>query len=176
MIKILKPDHEDRKLCFHELIDTWRENGYCLVEKTDDYCCWIEEGNVLLYDYPRLIDRPPKNFKIGFLPTASKDNQKKIDLFYKRFENSNLELSHFSLCSKIEGFKGWLLSKDIIYVGGGNTFYMLEIWKKNNLIEIFNKPSEENNILNGIDNLIELDNIENEILINEFNNKIEKDL
>ena len=65
MIKILKPDHEDRKLCFHELIDTWRENGYCLVEKTDDYCCWIEEGNVLLYDYPRLIDSPPKNFKIG---------------------------------------------------------------------------------------------------------------
>ena len=46
----------------------------------------------------------------------------------------------------------------------------------NRLIEIFNKPSEENNILNGIDNLIELDNIENEILINEFNNKIEKDL
>tara|TARA_R100000231_G_scaffold101108_1_gene75325 strand:- start:19 stop:219 length:201 start_codon:yes stop_codon:yes gene_type:complete len=46
----------------------------------------------------------------------------------------------------------------------------------NHLIEIFNKPSEENNILNGIDNLIELDNIENEILINEFNNKIEKDL
>ena len=30
-----------------------------------------------------------KNFKIGFLPTASKDDQKKIDLFYKRFENSN---------------------------------------------------------------------------------------
>ena len=72
-----------------------------------------------------------KNFKVGFLPTASKDNKKKIDLFYKRFENSNLELSHFSLCSKIEGFKGWLLSKDIIYVGGGNTFYMLEIWEKN---------------------------------------------
>ena len=46
----------------------------------------------------------------------------------------------------------------------------------NHLIEIFNKPSEEINILNGIDNLIELDNIENEILINEFNNKIEKDL
>ena len=45
-----------------------------------------------------------KNFKVGFLPTASKDNKKKIDLFYKRFENSNLELSHFSLCSKIERF------------------------------------------------------------------------
>ena len=90
-----------------------------------------------------------KNFKIGFLPTASKDNQKKIDLFYKRFENSNLELSHFNLCSKIEGFRDWLLSKDIIYVGGGNTFYMLEIWKKNNLTKIFkeayNKAIEQLN-------------------------------
>ena len=45
-----------------------------------------------------------ENLKIGFLPTASKDDKKKIDLFYKRFENSSLELSHFSLCSKIEGF------------------------------------------------------------------------
>ena len=91
-----------------------------------------------------------KNFKIGFLPTASKDNKKKIDLFYKRFENSNLELSHFSLCSKIEGFKGWLLSKDIIYVGGGNTFYMLEIWEKNNLIEIFKEAYNKGIILSGV--------------------------
>ena len=29
-----------------------------------------------------------KNLKIGFLPTASKDDQTKIDLFYKRFEKS----------------------------------------------------------------------------------------
>ena len=91
-----------------------------------------------------------KNFKIGFLPTASKDNQKKIDLFYKRFENSNLELSHFNLCSKIEGFKGWLLSKDIIYVAGGNTFYMLEIWEKNNLIEIFKEAYNKGIILSGV--------------------------
>ena len=91
-----------------------------------------------------------KNFKIGFLPTASKDNKKKIDLFYKRFENSSLELSHFSLCSKIEGFKGWLLNKDIIYVGGGNTFYMLEIWEKNNLIEIFKEAYIKGIILSGV--------------------------
>ena len=91
-----------------------------------------------------------ENFKIGFLPTASKDNQKKIDLFYKRFENSNSELSHFNLCSKIEGFKDWLLSKDIIYVGGGNTFYMLEIWEKNNLIKIFKEAYNKGIILSGV--------------------------
>ena len=91
-----------------------------------------------------------KNFKIGFLPTASKDDKKKIDLFYKRFENNYTELSHFNLCAKIEGFKGWILSKDIIYVGGGNTFYMLEIWKKNNLIEIFKEAYNKGVILSGV--------------------------
>ena len=91
-----------------------------------------------------------KNLKIGFLPTASKDDQTKIDLFYKRFENNYTELSHFNLCAKIEGFKGWILSKDIIYVGGGNTFYMLEIWKKNNLIEIFKEAYNKGVILSGV--------------------------
>ena len=91
-----------------------------------------------------------KNFKIGFLPTASKDNQKKIDLFYKRFDNNYLQLSHFTLCSKIEGFKDWILNKDIVYVGGGNTSYMLEIWKKNNLIEIFKEAYNKGIILSGV--------------------------
>ena len=44
----------------------------------------------------------------------------------------------------------------------------------NNKEIIYNNKPIKN--VNGIDNLIELDNIENEILINEFNNKIEKDL
>ena len=91
-----------------------------------------------------------KNFKIGFLPTASQDNQKKIDLFYKRFENIGSKLSHFNLCSKIEGFKDWLLKKDLIYVGGGNTFYMLEIWEKNNLIKIFKEAYNKGIILSGV--------------------------
>ena len=91
-----------------------------------------------------------KNFKIGFLATASKDNQKKIDLFYKRFENNCSELSHFNLCTKTEGFKDWILNKDIIYVGGGNTFYMLEIWKKNNLIKIFKEGYSKGIILSGV--------------------------
>tara|TARA_Y100001938_G_scaffold129904_1_gene185331 strand:- start:601 stop:780 length:180 start_codon:yes stop_codon:yes gene_type:complete len=56
------------------------------------------------------------------------------------------------------------------------TYNNKEIKNVNHLIEIFNEPSEENNILNGIDNLLELDNIENEILINEYKNKIAKDI
>ena len=69
---------------------------------------------------------------IGLLATASKDDEEKIRSYYKRFENTNSELSHFNLTSNVNGFSEWLLSKDLIYVGGGNTSFMLEIWKKNN--------------------------------------------
>ena len=87
---------------------------------------------------------------IGFLGTASKDDEEKINKFYKRFENTNSELSHFNLTSNIIGFHEWLLSKDIVYVGGGNTFYMLEIWKKNNLEQIFKDAYEKGLILSGV--------------------------
>ena len=98
-----------------------------------------------------VIDQFKKtNIKIGFLATASKDDEKKISLFYKRFENTESELSHFNLTFNIEGFSKWLLSKDIIYIGGGNTVFMLEIWKKNKLEHIFKDAYEKGIILSGI--------------------------
>ena len=87
---------------------------------------------------------------IGFLGTASKDDKEKINNFYKRFDNTGSELSHFNLTSNINGFHEWLLSKDIVYVGGGNTFYMLEIWKKNSLEQVFKKAYEKGLILSGV--------------------------
>ncbi len=91
-----------------------------------------------------------ENLNIGFLATASKDNEKKIEFFYNRFENLNLQLSHFNLCSHVKNFSEWILSKDIIYIGGGNTAYMLNFWRENNLISIFNKAYENGIILSGV--------------------------
>ena len=88
--------------------------------------------------------------KIGFLATASKDDKNKIHLFYKRFENIKYELSHFNLTSDANGFSEWILNKDIVYIGGGNTFLMLEIWKKNNLENIFKDAYEKGIILSGV--------------------------
>ena len=90
------------------------------------------------------------NNKIGFLATASKDDKKKITLFYKRFENTEFELSHFNLTSNINGFSEWLMSKDLVYIAGGNTVFMLEIWKKNKLEHIFKDAYEKGTILSGI--------------------------
>jgi len=90
------------------------------------------------------------NNKIGFLATASEDDEKKINLFYKRFENTEFELSHFNLTSNINGFSEWLMSKDLVYIAGGNTVFMLEIWKKNKLEHIFKDAYEKGTILSGI--------------------------
>ena len=90
------------------------------------------------------------NINIGFLPTASNDNQEKIDLFYKRFKSQKLKLSHFNLCSSVEGFNEWMLNKDIIYVGGGNTSEMINIWKRHDLIKVFKDAYEKGiNFLDG---------------------------
>ena len=91
-----------------------------------------------------------KKIKLGFLATSSKDEVKKISLFYKKFENKNLELSHFNLTQKIDGFSSWILNKDIIYVGGGNTSFMLDIWRKNSLDKIFKKAYENGIVLAGV--------------------------
>ena len=90
------------------------------------------------------------NNKIGFLATASKDDEKKISLFYKRFENTDFELSHFNLTTNINGFSEWIMSKDLVYIGGGNTVFMLEIWRKNKLEHIFKEAYEKGIILSGI--------------------------
>ncbi|MBD1173571.1 Type 1 glutamine amidotransferase-like domain-containing protein [Pelagibacterales bacterium SAG-MED03] len=90
------------------------------------------------------------NNKIGFLATASKDDEKKISLFYKRFENTEFELSHFNLTSNINGFSEWIMSNDLVYIGGGNTVFMLEIWRKNKLENIFKNAYEKGIILSGI--------------------------
>ena len=87
---------------------------------------------------------------IGFLGTASKDDKEKINKFYKRFENTSSELSHFNLTSNIDDFHEWLLSKDIVYVGGGNTSFMLEIWRKNNFEQLFKIAYEKGIILSGV--------------------------
>ena len=90
------------------------------------------------------------NNKIGFLATASKDDKEKIDLFYKRFEKTDSELSHFNLTSNVDGFTEWLFSKDIIYIGGGNTVFMLDIWKKYKLENIFKDAYKKGIILSGV--------------------------
>tara|TARA_B100000963_G_scaffold185886_1_gene161565 strand:- start:296 stop:988 length:693 start_codon:yes stop_codon:yes gene_type:complete len=91
-----------------------------------------------------------KNCSLGFLPTASNDDTNKTSRFYKRFENYNLKLSHFNLISSSRGFENWLSNLDMVYVGGGNTKFMLKLWRENNLIQLFKEVYNSGTILSGV--------------------------
>ena len=91
-----------------------------------------------------------KNSSLGFLPIASNDDSNKTKLFYKRFEDLDLNISHFNLISSVKGFENWLSNLDAVYVGGGNTKFMLKYWKENNLIGLFKEVYNSGIILSGV--------------------------
>ncbi len=88
---------------------------------------------------------------VCFLPTASGDSDSYIVKFYTAFTSLDCTPSHLSLfrppTTDLEGF---LLSKDVIYVGGGNTKSMLAIWREWGLVEILRQALQEGVILAGV--------------------------
>ena len=73
-------------------------------------------------------DRPA----ICLLPTASGDPEDQIARFYDAFGPLDCELSHvslFRLGSEAVDLRQHLLSRDVIYVGGGSMLNLLALWR-----------------------------------------------
>lgn len=89
--------------------------------------------------------------KVCFVPTASGDAESYILHFYEAFTSLNCipsSLSLFRLPS--QDLEDYVLDKDVIYVGGGNTKSMLALWREWRLDEIFRKAYVAGVILAGI--------------------------
>ncbi|MCA0148013.1 MULTISPECIES: peptidase E [Rossellomorea] len=110
----------------------------------------MEPDNLLLDQYiinQSNASRP----KVCFLPTASGDAEGYIERFYKAFSSLTSEPSHLSLFKpSTRDLEGFLLEKDIIYVGGGNTKSMLALWKEWGIDVILRKAWESGTILAGL--------------------------
>lgn len=110
----------------------------------------MEPENPLLDQYILTQSHKP-NPKICFLPTASGDSEDFIKRFYRSFEKMNCIPSHLSLFNPpTRRIKDYILSKDIIYVGGGNTKNLLAIWKDWGLDSILKEAWEHGIVLSGI--------------------------
>lgn len=110
----------------------------------------MEPDNCLLDKYVLSLAHKPKP-KICFLATACGDAQTAIAKFYNAFSNYDCEPSHLSLFNAhTVDFQGFLLSQDIIYVGGGNTRNMLVLWKEWGIDKILNLAYEKGIVLSGI--------------------------
>lgn len=89
--------------------------------------------------------------KICFVPTASGDSENYISRFYNFFEYYNCKPSHLSLFKPpTRDLEGFLMEKDIIYVGGGNTKNLLALWKEWGLNVILKKAWNQGIVLAGI--------------------------
>jgi dipeptidase E len=110
----------------------------------------MEPENPLLDLY--IISQSDKiNPRICFIPTASGDSDNYISRFYNFFDKQRCEPSHLSLFKPpTRDLENFILEKDIIYVGGGNTRNLLVLWKEWGLDAILKKAWEQGIVLAGI--------------------------
>ncbi|MGE7839857.1 Type 1 glutamine amidotransferase-like domain-containing protein [Lysinibacillus sp. NPDC093712] len=110
----------------------------------------MEPENPLLDQYI-LKQSNKSNPKICFIATASGDSDNYISRFYHFFKKQECQPSHLSLFNPpTRDLESFLLEKDIIYVGGGNTKNLLVLWKEWGLDAILKKAWERGIVLAGI--------------------------
>lgn len=110
----------------------------------------MEPENLLLDQYILQQAKASKP-KVCFLPTASGDADSYIDRYYQAFRSLSCDPSHLSLFKpSTRDLEGFLLDKDIIYVGGGNTKCMLALWREWGIDSIIRKAYESGIVLAGL--------------------------
>lgn len=88
--------------------------------------------------------------KVCFLPTATGDALTYTEAFHARYSDDICESSHLHLFNReIKDLQGFLLSKDLIYVGGGNTANMLAVWRVHGVDKILREAYEQGIVLCG---------------------------
>lgn len=88
--------------------------------------------------------------KICFLPTASGDNMGYADYFKRLFSRYPCVPSYLSLFHPTTpNIREFIMSQDVIYVGGGHSKSMLGVWKEWGMDKILREAYESGIILSG---------------------------
>ena len=70
-----------------------------------------------------------ENPKVAFVPTASGEPDVYVVSFFTVFLQLGCRPSRLSFFKRTPDLRSYLLSQDVIYVGGGNTKSMLAVWR-----------------------------------------------
>jgi peptidase E len=111
----------------------------------------MEPGNPLLDGYVLGLTGKD-NPKVCFLPTASGDADHYIVRFYRTFCATGCHASHVSLFRRDSGVRDieeHLLTRDVIYVGGGSVLSLLGAWRAHGLDAIIRRAWQAGVILCG---------------------------
>ncbi|MDO8563716.1 MAG: Type 1 glutamine amidotransferase-like domain-containing protein [Nanoarchaeota archaeon] len=95
-----------------------------------------------------------KNPKVLLIPTASKDSELYYPVVQKHFgERLGCKVDVLYLIRdklSIKEIRRKILSTDIVYVGGGDTGFMLRIWRKKRVDKILKEAYEKGIVLSGV--------------------------
>jgi dipeptidase E len=110
----------------------------------------MEPDNLLLDEYALSLGRS-QPVRVCFLPTASGDDESYVARFYRAFSRLDCRPSDLQLFKRtIADLDAFVLSQDVIYVGGGNTANMLAVWRAHGLDSILRRAWEEGVLLCGL--------------------------
>jgi len=88
--------------------------------------------------------------KVASIPTATGDHPETLVAFYNRIPADRAERSHLGLFNRtIADIRGYLLSQDVIWVGGGNTANMLAVWRVHEVDRVLREAWEAGVVLTG---------------------------
>ncbi|HLT24732.1 MAG TPA: Type 1 glutamine amidotransferase-like domain-containing protein [Ignavibacteria bacterium] len=109
----------------------------------------MEPDNGILDKYilnMALVKKP----RICFLGTASDDGLEYREKFYDFYKNQNCEPFHLEFKKPPADIEEFIMSMDILHVGGGSTRKIIDTWKKSGADRIIKKAYEQGVIMTGM--------------------------
>jgi dipeptidase E len=106
-------------------------------------------GNLKLEQYI-IHQSGAANPRVAFIPTASGEPDHYVASFYAAFLKLNCRPSVLSLFRRTMEVRSFLLSQDVIYVGGGNTKSMLVLWQDWGVAEALREAWQSGIVLAGV--------------------------
>jgi peptidase E len=90
--------------------------------------------------------------RVCFVGTASGDAPTYVSSFYRSFSaHHDCELADLALFERtVADLRGFVLSQDIIWVGGGNTASLLAVWRMHGLDVVLREAWEQGVVLCGV--------------------------
>lgn len=91
-----------------------------------------------------------ENARVAFVPTASGEPDHYVSSFYVAFLKLGCRPSVLTFFKRTPDLRSFLLSQDIIYVGGGNTKSLLAVWHDWGVPEILREAWQSGIVLTGV--------------------------
>lgn len=111
----------------------------------------MEPDNPLLDDFLLSLVSSGATPRVCFLPTASGDSDGYIQRFEQAFASPRARTSVLSLFPREHSdLRSFVLSQDIVYVGGGNTANLLALWRLHGLGDILIEALSAGVVLAGL--------------------------